>query len=103
MLGMIREMDLMLSMRLHTIIFAARERVPVVGCVYDPKVLSFLNMLGMPSCGSPETMDPQATFALLSRSLSRLDEMKATLEERVGTMETLAAKTPELLKEMLNT
>ena len=39
-------MSLVISMRLHTLIFASGQGVPVVGIVYDPKVSGFLDYLG---------------------------------------------------------
>lgn len=45
-LALVRRMSLVISMRLHTLIFASGQGVPVVGIVYDPKVSGFLDYLG---------------------------------------------------------
>lgn len=44
--ALIRRMTLVVSMRLHTLIFASGQGVPMVGVVYDPKVSGFLEYLG---------------------------------------------------------
>ena len=101
MLSMLRCMDALVSMRLHTIIFAARERVPAVGCVYDPKITAFLQMLGLPSCGTPEELEAQRAYETVSELLEHLPDYKKTLDLRVREMEAQAKKTPLLLEDML--
>ncbi len=44
--ALIRRMSLVIAMRLHTLIFAAGQGVPMVGVVYDPKVSGFSTTLG---------------------------------------------------------
>ena len=44
--GIMARMELVVSMRLHALIFASGQGVPVVGVSYDPKVSSFLDYLG---------------------------------------------------------
>ncbi len=46
--GLMRRASAMAAMRLHALIFAAGQGVPLVGVVYDPKVSSFLDDLGQP-------------------------------------------------------
>lgn len=88
MMGVIGLCNLVFSMRLHTVIFAAKQRVPVMGLVYDPKVASYLDLLNMPAVGTPETFraddalraftdlaDHQAEYA------ARLDVIARNLEQ----------------------
>ncbi|MBR2521484.1 MAG: polysaccharide pyruvyl transferase CsaB [Oscillospiraceae bacterium] len=51
-IGVISRMKLIVSMRLHALVFAAGQSVPVIGAVYDPKVSSFLDYVGV-SCHAP--------------------------------------------------
>lgn len=101
MLSMLRCMDALVSMRLHTIIFAAREHVPSVGCVYDPKVTAFLEMLGLPSCGNPEDLEAERAYEVTAELLENLSAYQDMLEKRVAELERQARKTPELLENIL--
>ena len=97
MLSMLRCMDALVSMRLHTIIFAARERVPAVGCVYDPKITAFLQMLGLPSCGTPENLEADSAYETVAEVLEHLPAYRETLEQRVSELEKTARQTPVCL------
>lgn len=100
-LAVIGCMDAMVSMRLHTIIFAARQRVPVAGCVYDPKVKAFLRMLGLPSCGTPEALVPDVAYETAVNLLTHREDYRMALETQVGALEQEAMKTPEILEALL--
>lgn len=101
MLSMLRCMDALVSMRLHTLIFAARERVPTVGCVYDPKVTAFLRMLGLPSCGTPENLDADGAYAVTAELLEHLPAYQETLDQRMSDLERQAQQTPVRLEALL--
>ncbi len=47
MLNIFSQLDFLIGVRLHSLIFAAVNRVPFVGISYDPKVDSFLQSLGI--------------------------------------------------------
>ncbi len=88
MMGVIGLCNLVFSMRLHTVIFAAKQRVPVMGLVYDPKVASYLDLLHMPAVGTPETFradDALRTFTDLAdhqtEYAARLDVIARNLEQ----------------------
>jgi polysaccharide pyruvyl transferase CsaB len=54
MLAEVARCDLMLGMRLHSLIYAASQRVPPVGVSYDPKIDQFLHRLGMKAAATTE-------------------------------------------------
>ena len=45
-IGVLSRMEVVVSMRLHALIFAAGQGIPLAGVVYDPKVSSFLKYIG---------------------------------------------------------
>ena len=101
MLSLIRDMDAVVSMRLHTIIFAAQMQIPVVGCVYDPKVAAFLEMLQMPSCGTPGDMDADQAFQVTAELLADREQVCRRLGEIVSGLTCQAEATTELFAQLL--
>ena len=101
MLSLIRDMDAVVSMRLHTIIFAAQMQVPVVGCVYDPKVSAFLDILEQPSCGTPQDMDADHAFEVTAELLRNRNQVRARLGSIVSDMTRQTQTTTELFTELL--
>lgn len=57
MMSALGNMKLVVSMRLHTLIFAAAAGTPVMGFDYDPKVISMLRTLDMPSLGTVQDLN----------------------------------------------
>ena len=102
MLSLIRGMDAIIAMRLHTIIFAANVNVPVVGCNYDPKVASMLDILGLPSCGTPTDMTADSAYNVCCEMLDNLPQYKASLAQAVQEQTRLAESTAKLFNEMLS-
>ncbi|RKD30078.1 polysaccharide pyruvyl transferase CsaB [Thermohalobacter berrensis] len=46
-MGIINKLEIIIAMRLHSLIYAATQAVPMVGIVYDPKVKGFLDQVGL--------------------------------------------------------
>ena len=101
MLSLIREMELVVSVRLHTLVFAANMNVPVVGCVYDPKVAAMLKLLGMPECGTPENIDADETYILVKKMLEHLPEQKQALAARVVELTHKAEENGRIFRQIL--
>ena len=102
MLSLIQSMDTVIAMRLHTIIFAANVNVPVIGCNYDPKVASMLNILGLPSCGTPTDMTADNAYQVCCELLDNLPQYRQTLARSVSEQKRLAETTAQLFDKMLS-
>lgn len=58
---MLREVGrcaMLIGMRLHSLIYAANQHVPLLGLSYDPKIDQFLGRLGQRAIGTTDELDP---------------------------------------------
>ncbi|MGM1049174.1 MAG: polysaccharide pyruvyl transferase CsaB [Bacillota bacterium] len=78
MLREVSRCQLILGMRLHSLIYAANQRVPLIGISYDPKIDHFLNRLHSAAIGSSESLVPTD---LTRHMTTLLDGSKAWREE----------------------
>ena len=101
LIRVIGQSELMIAMRLHAVIFSAREAVPTAGIVYDPKVSSYLEMLGMPSVGEPAGFNADRAFAVVSDIMERREPLAASLREKLPELRQSAHKNERILMELL--
>ena len=101
MMAVLGRAKVCLAMRLHTLIFAARMADPTIGLVYDPKVESFLEELGLPSAGHVENFDAAHAVALTDALMTDYDETLNRLRERSEAMSAAAGENERLLLELL--
>lgn len=101
LMTMLGQAKLCLSMRLHTLIFAARMAVPSLGLVYDPKVASFLEELGLPSAGNVSDFHAPHAIALADKLLEEYDKVLKRLQEKSTHLTALAQENEQLLLQML--
>lgn len=93
-------MDIVLSMRLHALIFAAAQGVPLVGVVYDPKVNAFLDSVGQDLYIHLNRLTQQDLCAFLDAAAARRDDRDA-LEERTARLIQLERGNRTLAAELL--
>ena len=98
---MISCMDAVISTRLHTIIFAAKQRVPVLGVVYDPKVEACLAALQMPDVGTPKNFDRAAALKVWQDFAANRGEYCRRLEESVSRQEQLERDNEDFLQQFV--
>lgn len=103
MLGIIGCMDALISMRLHTIIFAAKARVPTLGCIYDPKVDAFLKRFNMPNCGTPQNIQAATALSALKDLLDHHETVRDRLDCQVREIEQGTDKAIGLFRQLLKT
>lgn len=67
--GLMAKMQVVISMRLHALIFAAGQGIPLVGVVYDPKVSGFLDYLKQENYVNLCDADAETLLQLAQKSL----------------------------------
>ena len=98
LIGMMKKMKVVVSMRLHTLIFASSVGAPLVAVSYDPKVTGFMRYIGQKHCVEFEDVtaenlcrladaalrDPESYSVETLRRLAEENETvaKALLEDR---------------------
>ncbi len=100
-MAVIGEGRIALSMRLHSLIFAACTATPTLGFDYDPKVASYLAMLDMPEIRSVAEMDVAEALDKVDMLLRRRDEMSRTLRQRREEIRERALLTNRELEKLL--
>ena len=99
-IGLFSRMQVVVSMRLHALVFAAGQHVPVVGVVYDQKVSSFLAYIGQDLyCGLNEvTLDTLSTH--LDRAYQRVEDTRF-LHECLERLLGVESQNTQTAKELL--
>ncbi|CVK19481.1 MULTISPECIES: polysaccharide pyruvyl transferase CsaB [Sporomusa] len=96
LLSLVGNLDLLIGIRLHALIFAAVMHVPMAGISYDPKIDRFLETIGERHVGTLKTV---TTDSLMARILQLWDERKhpnKQREERITMLRNKAFQNAEL-------
>ena len=69
--GLMGMMDVVVSMRLHALVFACARQTPVAAISYDPKVSGFMSYLGSDCCVELERVSEAGLKTLLDRAMTQ--------------------------------
>ncbi len=100
-MGIIGLSDFVLAMRLHTLIFSARMRVPFIGMVYDPKVDAYIKALDMLSVGDVREFDADKAMDAVKDLMENREKYADALKHSVTELESFAREDARLLLELL--
>ena len=75
-IGLFARMQVAVSMRLHALVFAAGQGVPLVGVVYDQKISSFLSYIGQDLYTDLSSLTYQQLCAHIDVACSRIGDSK---------------------------
>lgn len=89
-MGLVGKMDILISMRLHTLIFAAVQNIPMIGIIYDPKVQSILDLVDQPSVGDVARFDKYKLYSLVDDIIANRADVLKRLERRIKDLKEKA-------------
>ena len=89
-LSFIGNMDIMLAMRLHGLIFSVLMGVYPVGLSYDPKIQSFLHMMQREDAMEVEDMDADILLDQIKDAILNNTENKERLEKSLMAFKDMA-------------
>jgi polysaccharide pyruvyl transferase CsaB len=71
MIGALSRMEVVVSMRLHALIFSAGQGIPLAGVVYDPKVSSFLRYIGQDLFADLNALTEETLRHMIDQAVAR--------------------------------
>lgn len=92
MLAEVAACDLMIGMRLHSLIYAASQHVPMLGISYDPKIDHFLHRLGMEPVASTQNIDAGKLSERALQLLASANEWRTRTEPAISILKSQAQK-----------
>ncbi len=102
MIGIVEQMDMILGMRLHTLIYAASTGVPVIGLTYDPKVTGFLEDIGQQRFIDVSDIDTELLYQLMQDVMENKSEIRQQLREKSQELEQKALRNAQLAAQLLD-
>ncbi len=100
--SIIRKMELIISMRLHSIIYALISGIPVYGLAYQPKVKSYLNEVNLPVENDLDNLDIEKIFIELVKLMENRDEISQSIEHKIIELNNKAKMNMTVLDEYMN-
>ncbi len=100
-IGLLARMSVVVSMRLHGLVFAAGQGVPLVGIVYDQKVSSFLSYIGQDLFTDLSQLTADRLFSHIDTACTRRGD-KAFLAQGVERLRQIERQNSETAEKLLN-
>lgn len=101
LLSIVGNLDLLISIRLHGLIFAGVMGVPMVGISYDPKIDRFLDSVGDRPVADLQTVTVENLMAGVRAKWARRKIHPQENEARLAELRRLASRNAELALEMI--
>lgn len=100
-IAIVQKMELVIGMRLHTLIYAASGGVPLIGLIYDPKNKGFMDYIGQNRMESVDNIDIEKIKAYIHEIATDDGSIRRQTEQKCLSLTDLALRNAELAKELL--
>ncbi|MBQ1941311.1 MAG: polysaccharide pyruvyl transferase CsaB [Anaerovibrio sp.] len=101
LLSIVGNMDLLLAIRLHALIFAGVMGVPMIGISYDPKVDRFLESVGEKAAGNLQDITSEKILEKVRQKWQSRAEFSGANEQLFADLRELAMHNAELAYQIM--
>ncbi|PKM49137.1 MAG: polysaccharide pyruvyl transferase CsaB [Firmicutes bacterium HGW-Firmicutes-7] len=101
MIEIIGATKVVLSMRLHSLLYAAIQNVPMIGFIYDPKVEYYIRELNMYSAGDVSNFDLVNAKDIIDEIMRDYVKIQEQLAIKVGEVKKKAVENREILGQLI--
>lgn len=102
LLSLIGNFDMLISIRLHALIFASVMHVPMIGLSYDPKIDRFLETIGERHAGTLKTVTVDSLMTKVKAMWPEINRPNKAREEKINSLRKKACYNAELALELIN-
>ena len=90
MFSVLSEAEIIIGMRLHSLIYATTLGIPAVALVYDPKISAFMESMNQPDCVNVETFSYEDSKKVLDNVITERRERKEQLRNTNAVLKEIA-------------
>ena len=101
MFSVLSEAELVIGMRLHSLIYATTLQKPAMALVYDPKISAFMKSLSQPDCVDVEHFDLDKAKRILENIVDEREERSENLHKTNSVMRKKAEENAEIAIRLL--
>ena len=101
LIGIMGRMDLVIAMRLHTLIYSSITATPMIGLIYDPKIKGYLDYIGQNAAGSVENISSEIINMRTDEIMKDYSDNKNTLENTMKAMKEKAKNNAALAYDLI--
>ena len=101
MLSVIGNMDILVGVRLHSLIYAAIMGVPMIGVSYDPKCTAFLRSVGQEPLATQESFTAESFKAGFAQTLNQGTQQTEIVSRHVAELQSKLTANEDMICTLL--
>lgn len=101
-LSIMGNFDLLIGIRLHSLIFGAVMNTPLIGISYDPKIGGFMETLNQSVFCHIDELEEESLFEEIKEKINNKDEYRLRLYNRIEDLNELLYKNEEIILNLLS-